>query len=185
MENCWSWEQKTLIGELIHGMELAKQLKGHLSEASSFQTREFLVQKILSSYEKALLILNWSGSVIHPQQAGNNNIRVTVGIPESPLSMNGSPMSDDFDASPKDGQTRSDASKKRKTMPRWTDQVKVSSENGLEGPHEDGYSWRKYGQKDILGAKYPRFVFSFSLVTRPLKSKPQNPTLLIFGSTKK
>lgn len=43
-------------------------------------------------------------------------------------------------------------------MPRWTDQVRVSSENGLEGSHEDGYSWRKYGQKDILGTKYPRLL---------------------------
>lgn len=36
------------------------------------------------------------------------------------------------------------------------DRVRVSCESGLEGPHEDGYNWRKYGQKDILGAKYPR-----------------------------
>lgn len=41
-------------------------------------------------------------------------------------------------------------------MPRWMDQVRVSSGTGLEGPQDDGYSWRKYGQKDILGAKYPR-----------------------------
>lgn len=44
----------------------------------------------------------------------------------------------------------------RKTMPKWIDQIRVVSENGLEGPHDDGYNWRKYGQKDILGAKYPR-----------------------------
>lgn len=43
-------------------------------------------------------------------------------------------------------------------LPTWTEQVSVASENGLEGPTDDGYSWRKYGQKDILGAKYPRFV---------------------------
>lgn len=41
--------------------------------------------------------------------------------------------------------------------------MKVNSENGLEGPGDDGYSWRKYGQKDILGAKYPRFILSLSL----------------------
>lgn len=23
-------------------------------------------------------------------------------------------------------------------------------------PPEDGYTWRKYGQKEILGSKYPR-----------------------------
>ncbi|KOM32407.1 hypothetical protein LR48_Vigan01g196300 [Vigna angularis] len=26
---------------------------------------------------------------------------------------------------------------------------------GVEGPLDDGHSWRKYGQKDILGAMYP------------------------------
>ena len=171
------------MSELIHGMELAKQLKGHLSEASTFQTREFLMQKILSSYEKALMILNWSGSVTHPQPAGEN-FRVTVGIPESPLSINGSPISDDFDGSPKDGQGRDGASKKRKTMPRWTDQVKVSSENGLEGPHEDGYSWRKYGQKDILGAKYPRSYYRCTYrntkncwATKQVQRSDEDPTI--------
>lgn len=44
----------------------------------------------------------------------------------------------------------------RKSQPTWTEQVKVSAETGFEGPTDDGYSWRKYGQKDILGAKYPR-----------------------------
>jgi len=46
----------------------------------------------------------------------------------------------------------------RKTMPRWTEQVKICSRTGLEGSLDDGYSWRKYGQKDILGAKFPRSV---------------------------
>lgn len=41
-------------------------------------------------------------------------------------------------------------------MPKWTEHIRVKIENGVEGPLEDGYSWRKYGQKDILSAKYPR-----------------------------
>ncbi|KAH0670002.1 hypothetical protein KY289_024495 [Solanum tuberosum] len=32
----------------------------------------------------------------------------------------------------------------------------VHARSGEEVPPEDGYSWRKYGQKNILGAKYPR-----------------------------
>ncbi|RZC91330.1 hypothetical protein C5167_027391 [Papaver somniferum] len=48
------------------------------------------------------------------------------------------------------------ASKKRKTLQRWTEQVRVCEHTGLEEPVDDGYSWRKYGQKDILGANYPR-----------------------------
>ncbi|CAH2071350.1 unnamed protein product [Thlaspi arvense] len=47
-------------------------------------------------------------------------------------------------------------SKKRKTLPKWTEKVRISSERGLEGLRDDGYSWRKYGKKDILGAKFAR-----------------------------
>ncbi|KAG5228261.1 WRKY transcription factor [Salix suchowensis] len=72
---------------------------------------------------------------------------------------NGSPGSDDFDGSVKDNQGYNEASKKRKTTPRCADQVRVSTENGLEGQYDDGYSWRKYGQKDILGTKYPRSYY--------------------------
>jgi len=41
-------------------------------------------------------------------------------------------------------------------MPKWTKHIRVKIENDVEGPLEDGYNWRKYGQKDILSAKYPR-----------------------------
>lgn len=42
-------------------------------------------------------------------------------------------------------------------LPKWTEKVRINPERGLEGPHQDDvYSWRKYGQKDILGAKFPR-----------------------------
>jgi hypothetical protein len=34
---------------------------------------------------------------------------------------------------------------------------RVSSAGG-ENPVEDGHSWRKYGQKEILGAKHPRLA---------------------------
>ncbi|RZC89836.1 hypothetical protein C5167_035830 [Papaver somniferum] len=49
-----------------------------------------------------------------------------------------------------------DQPKKRKVLPRWTENVRVCEQSGLEGPLDDGYNWKKYGQKDILGAKYPR-----------------------------
>ncbi|MBA0554064.1 hypothetical protein Golob_013193 [Gossypium lobatum] len=153
MENMWKWEQGTLVSELIQGMQLAKQLRLHLgAPSSSVESRDLLLQKILSSYEKALLILKLSRPTEQPQQ----NVGGKTCVPESPLTINGSPRSDDLE---KDNQDIRDVSKKRKMMPRWTDQVRVSSENLLEGPHDDGYSWRKYGQKDILGAKYPRSYY--------------------------
>ncbi|PSR91441.1 WRKY transcription factor [Actinidia chinensis var. chinensis] len=154
MENSLNWEQSTLINELIQGMELAKQLRAHLNSTSSTESREMLIQRILSSYEKALLILKWSGSQRQPQVS----VPIT-GVPESSASGYGSPRSEDCDRGFKDQQDQSDASKKRKVLPTWTDHVRICSENGLEGPMDDGYSWRKYGQKDILGAQYPRSYY--------------------------
>jgi hypothetical protein len=56
--------------------------------------------------------------------------------------------------------------------------VSLSSADARE---HDGFSWRKYGQKEILGAQHPRFVFAhFSSLTF---SEP-NPYRFIFGSDK-
>ncbi|KAF2951495.1 hypothetical protein DAI22_01g266700 [Oryza sativa Japonica Group] len=77
--------------------------------------------------------------------------------PESPPSADGSAGSD-LGA---DSRCRANAAgpcKKRKTLPKWSKQVKVRSVQDV-GPLDDGFSWRKYGQKDILGAKYPRAYF--------------------------
>lgn len=52
------WEQVSLISELIQGKELAEQLCSHLSSSSSLEEKALLVEKILSSYEKALSLLN-------------------------------------------------------------------------------------------------------------------------------
>ncbi|XP_042460102.1 transcription factor WRKY19-like [Zingiber officinale] len=51
--------------------------------------------------------------------------------------------------------------RRRKSLCSWRCQVRVSSvAGGVEGPGEDdGFTWRKYGQKEILRAKYPRAYF--------------------------
>ncbi|GLT53370.1 hypothetical protein SLA2020_266450 [Shorea laevis] len=149
MENVGDWEQKNLVHELTQGMELARQLQGNLSvPSSSHETREYLVTKILTSYEKALSMLQWSSSSAgdNPHHTGGAILRMS----ESPPSLAGSPRSEDSDPEQRD------ASRKRKALPGWTQHVRVSPGVGLEGPLDDGFSWRKYGQKDILNAKYPR-----------------------------
>ncbi|CAN6208631.1 unnamed protein product, partial [Urochloa humidicola] len=52
-------------------------------------------------------------------------------------------------------QERQPLCKRRKGLPRWTAEFRVPDAN-LEATPDDGFSWRKYGQKDILGAKFPR-----------------------------
>ncbi|GER37912.1 WRKY DNA-binding protein 30 [Striga asiatica] len=47
----------------------------------------------------------------------------------------------------------------RKAFPKWSEQVKVRSDTGFEGQLDDGYNWRKYGQKGILGANHPRAYY--------------------------
>ncbi|KAJ4823157.1 hypothetical protein Tsubulata_016395 [Turnera subulata] len=179
MESNGTWEQKTLISELTQGIGFAKELKTHLSETSSAEVRDMLLQRILSSFENSLFILNWSGSIGQTQ-----SLQLVSVTAESPTSFNESPPRDDFDGGVKDIPGQNDASKKRKTTPKWTDQVRVNSENGLEGPHDDGYSWRKYGQKDILGAKHPRSYYRCTYrntqncwATKQVQRSDADPTL--------
>ncbi|KAK9279591.1 hypothetical protein L1049_013270 [Liquidambar formosana] len=175
MEKTSEWEQKTLINELTQGKDLAKQLRTHLNPSSSNETRKFLVEKILSSYEKALSMLKWDAFVgeARPTAAAG-------GMLESPSSLAGSsPRSEGSDRD-----SNRDVYKKRKTLPRWTEQVRVCSETGLEGHLDDGYSWRKYGQKDILGANYPRGYYRCThrnvqgcLATKQVQRSDEDPSI--------
>ncbi|XP_019057191.1 PREDICTED: probable WRKY transcription factor 41 [Tarenaya hassleriana] len=158
-----NWDTTTLVSELIHGMEAAKQLQSHIGESPSpspesfpptTETNESLVLRIVSSYEKALLMLNWAGpppvQPVTPPAAAVIPVLNSGGKAESPASINGSPRSEELN------QDYNFNPKKRKTMPKWTEKVRISPERGFEGPQDDGFSWRKYGQKDILASRFPR-----------------------------
>ncbi|KAI4364678.1 hypothetical protein MLD38_020735 [Melastoma candidum] len=183
METVWSYEHKALISELIQGMEFAKQLKMHMmASAAPADGGDMLIQGIISSFEKALLVLKWNGPAAG--QCGAPRLTSATGIPESPLSVNDSPHSDNLEKGIQEQFLNRDLSKKRKMQPKWTDQVRVNPETGLEGPHDDGYNWRKYGQKDILGAKYPRSYYRCTYrnmqncwATKQVQRSDEDPTV--------
>lgn len=93
MEDDKRWEPSTLTNELFQGMEAARKLMAEFRRESSVETRDLLVQRVLSSYEKALLILKWNASNTSPLPLGT----VSSLPPESPISVNVSPFRDDID----------------------------------------------------------------------------------------
>lgn len=183
MEHIGDWELKNLANELTLGKELAKQLQINLNApSSSHETRELLVHKILGSYEKALHILKARETPDqHVTGGGTSGTAV-----DYPRSLSGSPRSEDSDREfSKDQRTYSrETPRKRKTLPRWTKHVQVTPGTGLEGSLDDRYSWRKYGQKDILGAKYPRGYYRCThrpiqgcLATKQVQRTDDDPTI--------
>ncbi|XP_077249596.1 putative WRKY transcription factor 41 [Tasmannia lanceolata] len=178
MENTNSLEQRRLINELTEGRDFAKQLQ---NTSLPPELRELLQQKIISSFTKSLSMLKCGESEVDPQPIGP--IKGT----DSPRSLSGSPRSDNSERIVKD-QERGYMSKKRKMLPKWSEQVRISTGTGLEGPLEDGYSWRKYGQKDILGAKYPRGYYRCThrnvqgcLATKQVQRSDEDP--IVFDVT--
>ncbi|KAI3832034.1 hypothetical protein MKX03_006408 [Papaver bracteatum] len=114
---------------------------------SSLIKMENLEPIILSSFEESLSRLSGIKSETL------DDLQVT-GSTEYSCLVNGDCARSDYDS-----ELGCNPYKKRKTVQAWTEQVHVCEKTGLQGPIADGYSWKKYGQKDILGAKHPRGYF--------------------------
>lgn len=165
-----SCDQFSLINELTQGMEVAKQLKAQMGPEYSLQSKEMLLHKIVTSYDKALYILGCGGPTEQPHQL------LSVALPVMPLS----PVS-------AMGSTKSEGKqtpKKRKAASTWTQQVTVNTGTNTESPQADGYSWRKYGQKDILGTKHPRSYYRCTYrnvhdcwATKQVQKSDEDPTV--------
>lgn len=129
---------------LNNGREFADQLRVMLSsqrfgDVDHAMSAGDLVTKILDSFEKSLLILQLPSSLSDE-------------VSQVPVNSGGI-KSEELDSghSPKMVKDRRGCFKRRRTSEAET---RVSST-----PVEDGHAWRKYGQKSILNAKYPRHYY--------------------------
>jgi len=146
-----SEDKCALVAELVRVLEMVRQLEAHTAgqqggaAAGGEQRCRALVCTMRDSIDRA----------VHMAMS----CCAAGGQPESPPSGGdgGSPRSAGSDQAG-DFRGRGNAAgqcKKRKTLPKRSTQVRVSAVQDVT-PLDDGLSWRKYGQKDILGAKYPR-----------------------------
>ncbi|KAE9603986.1 putative transcription factor WRKY family [Lupinus albus] len=171
-----------LVHELLQGLELVRQLQKnlHMPCSSSQETHELLIQKIISIFEKALQIVNGNRGPLG-EPSSQHSIGVTIRMSESPP-LSGSPHSEDSDRDLMEHDHN--ASRKRKSLPRWTKQIRVNPGIGVELPLDDGYNWRKYGQKGILGAVYPRGYYRCThrnvhgcLATKQVQRSDEDPNV--------
>ncbi|CAO2835509.1 unnamed protein product [Amaranthus hypochondriacus] len=149
MEEMMGYDKRAqLIKELLEGEEIAKELRNHILREDNQDLCNSLLEKMLSTFDKTITmakLLSIQENEDHPSIIHPNN-SIPLDYPLSKLSPNSENSHPNFPPS-----------KRRRSMEtKWTKIVKISTNGSLEGVHNDGFSWRKYGQKDILGAKFPR-----------------------------
>ncbi|XP_048529943.1 transcription factor WRKY19-like isoform X2 [Triticum urartu] len=134
-----------VVTELSHIKELVKQLDVHLG--GSPDLCKLLAQQIFAVTERSIGMIR-SGHFNGPKRSAAG-----AGLDSPPLSATPSPLSGVSN-------TPFKLNKKRKTSEKGGRQIRVSSAGeGADAPVDDGRSWRKYGQKEILGAQHPRAYY--------------------------
>ncbi|KAL6655842.1 hypothetical protein ACP70R_006668 [Stipagrostis hirtigluma subsp. patula] len=119
---------RMVVMELSHIKKLVTQLEAHLGGCPDLC--KHLTAQIFSIAERSI------GMIMSPTIDDRKRGAAEAGFAEHLPSKN---------------------TKKRKTMEKRKHQVRVSSAGAGGNPvDDDGHSWRKYGQKEILGTKYPR-----------------------------
>ncbi|CAL4909624.1 unnamed protein product [Urochloa decumbens] len=141
MDVC-SGEKRALASELAQMQAMVRELGARMDQQDLPPAARELCGELASCVDRSIRIAGSFGWA----------------APDSPGSGgDGSPRSDGAHH-PAGGGGGNAQSKRRQGTPCVRRQVRVTTVHDM-APLDDGLSWRKYGQKDILGAKYPRAYF--------------------------
>ncbi|OAE22082.1 hypothetical protein AXG93_1619s1000 [Marchantia polymorpha subsp. ruderalis] len=117
--------------------------------------------------------LSEGGSPVRPNQVAPDSDEDTVGNLSRRQSHDVSTSATDPDLSDKPA-----LPKKRKYFPKGilyqTKQRAIGTGDPANyGPPDDGYTWRKYGQKDVKKSSYPRSYYRCTTLTCPSRKRVQ------------
>ncbi|KAH1096055.1 hypothetical protein J1N35_012976 [Gossypium stocksii] len=155
-----SWNTKKAIEELVRGKELTKQLRDLLTKSltdDGFVNSEDLVLKICDTFANTLSLLTNSNTTTPtavPDYYYNDDLNDFSQKPTINITSDGRKSEDSGDSiksPPSTHRDRRGSYKRRKCV---DSRKKITS-----ALVDDGYAWRKYGQKQILNANHPRSYF--------------------------
>uniref|UniRef100_A0ACD5YIV3 Uncharacterized protein n=1 Tax=Avena sativa TaxID=4498 RepID=A0ACD5YIV3_AVESA len=158
-----------VMAELSRIKELVKQLDAHLRDCPDLC--KHLAEQIFTVTERSIGMIR-SGSF-----DGRKRSATRSDLDSPPHSATPSPLSGVSGVPFR-------TNKKRKMMAKGNHQVRVSSAGGGAETLDDGYSWRKYGQKEILGAQHRRGYYRCTYrktrgcaATKQVQRADEDPTL--------
>ncbi|XP_065050303.1 probable WRKY transcription factor 41 [Musa acuminata AAA Group] len=146
---------KLLLRLLAQGEEHTRQLETNLEVAFLVQHCKPLAGQIRSTLKEAISMAKPVDSEGYSRQHACTNHDAAASHP--PRSNNRNPRRRNSERVVKEHERRKTC-ENSKILPKWTSHVSVSSSGAIEAL-EDGYIWRKYGQKEILGSRHPRFAY--------------------------
>ncbi|ESW21553.1 hypothetical protein PHAVU_005G080400 [Phaseolus vulgaris] len=155
MENQLSKERRAMEEELVRGREIANQLlevcvhrsnTHHHEDVHMLPFIEDLVRKVLCSFTNTLLLLNTDNDV-------TNEVSMPLTVKDTPsFAKCPKPQhTDEVCKSFLQTEKRRGYYKKKSSAPTWVTNSSILM--------EDGYVWRKYGQKITTNAKYFRSYY--------------------------
>uniref|UniRef100_A0ACD5Y2W9 Uncharacterized protein n=1 Tax=Avena sativa TaxID=4498 RepID=A0ACD5Y2W9_AVESA len=152
-----------VMAELSRIKELVKQLDVQLQDCPDLC--KHLAEQIFTVTERSI------GMICSGSFDGRKRSAISAGLDSPQLSESATP-------------SPLRTNKKRKMMAKGNHQVRVSSGGGGAETLDDGYSWRKYGQKEILGAQHPRGYYRCTYrktrgcaATKQVQRADDDPTL--------